>query len=287
MKLFEYKGITVYADKLFILMLIFFGLTNVLLQALIMFTVVLAHEMSHIFMARHYKTDINEVTLFPFGGVAKLDFLEVDSYQEIRIAMAGPLTNFFLASIAVAAQYYWSSDYWLPFFIRLNLVMGLFNLLPVLPLDGGRIFRAWHAKKVGIFNATRKAAAQGKTVAVLLVVVSVSGLYLRLWDLNAVTMAAFLFYCAGEQDKTASFHFLRYLLRKKEIVSKDKILNLKTLYTREDTVIKDILPHIIPNNYHLFYIFNHNGQMIKQISEEQLIDAYFRDGDKLPIGKVV
>ncbi len=286
MKIIDYRGINIRVNKLFILMMIFYGFANVLPQALIIFSVVLVHEMSHVLIAKHYNVKIGEVVLFPFGGVAKLDFLEVDSNEEISIAMAGPLTNFFLAGLGLAAQYYWNSDYWLPFFIRLNLIMGTFNLLPVLPLDGGRIFRALYAKHRGVFTATKIAAKQGKTISVLLLLVSVSGLYMQLWDLNAVTMAGFLFFSAGEQDKTASFHFLRYLLKKKDIISKEKVLSLKPYYIRDDIEIKEVLSHLVPNNYHLFYVFNSRGELVSTVSEEKLIETYFKKGDNIKIGSI-
>jgi len=285
-RLFKYHEIDVKVDKLFLLMMVFYGFANVLPQALIIFLVVFIHELAHTMLARGYKVNIEEIKLFPFGGVAKLDFLEVDSNEEVRIALVGPLSNFFMAGLALAAQYYLNSEYWLQFFIRLNIIMGLFNLIPVLPLDGGRIFRAWYSKKVGIFDATKKAAQQGKLLAVLLLLISVSGLYLRLWDLNAVTMAGFLFYAAREQDKTASFHFIRYLLNKKEIILKENIQQLKTYYVRENTPLKEVLPHLVPNNYHLFFVFNQAGEIVSTISEERLIEEYFKKGDDISIGRI-
>lgn len=286
MRLFRYHDIDVKVDKFFLLMMVFYGLANVLPQAIIIFLVVLIHELTHTVVARGYKVRIQEIVLFPFGGVAKLDFLDVDSNEEIRIALVGPLTNFFMAGLALAAQYYLNSEYWLPFFIRLNIIMGFFNLIPVLPLDGGRIYRAWYSKKIGIFSATKKAAQQGKLFAVLLLLIAVSGLYLRLWDFNAVTMGVFLFYAAGEQDKTASYHFIRYLLNKKELIAKEKIQQLKAYYVRRDTVVRDVLPHLVPNNYHLFFVFDQAGEIVSTISEEKLIEEYFKNGDNISIGKI-
>lgn len=283
MKLFQYQGIDVKVDRLFLLMMVFYGFAKVLPQAVIIFLVVFIHELAHTIVARGYKVYIKEIELFPFGGVAKLDFLDVDSNEEIRIALAGPLANFFMAGLGLAAQYYYNTDYWLPFFIRLNIIMGLFNLIPVLPLDGGRIYRAWHARSVGVFAATKKAAYQGKLMAVLVLLVTASGLYLKLWDLNAVTMACFLFYSAGEQDKTASFHFIRYLLKKKEIISKEKIQQLKPYYVRENTPIGEVLPHLHPNTYNVFHVFNQSGEQIKTVSEEKLIEEYFKKGDQVLI----
>lgn len=286
MKLFTYQGIAIKADKLFLLLLVFLSFTNVLPQALIMFAVVLIHEMSHILKARSYQVNISEVVLFPFGGVAKLDFLDVDSSQEIGIALAGPLCNFFMVGIALIAYYHYPAGYWLSFFIRLNLVMGLFNLLPILPLDGGRIYRACYAKRIGVFEATKRAVQHGKAVTILLIFVSVCGLYLKVWDLNPVLMAVFLFYCAGEQDRTATFYFLRYLLKKKEVVAKGKVLNLRTLYSQEDVQIKEVLPYISSDNYHLFYLFDQEGRLMYQISEEQLINGFFKLGDSAPLSKI-
>ena len=280
MKLFRFQGIDIRVDKLFLLMMVFYAFASVLPQAIIIFLVVFIHELAHTIVARGHKVNVREIELFPFGGVAKLDFMDVDSDEEIRIALAGPLANFFMAAIGLLAQFYIESEYWLPFFIRLNIIMGMFNLIPILPLDGGRIYRAWYAKSVGVFAATKKAAYQGKLLAVFVILVAVSGLYLRLWDLNAVTMAGFLFYSANEQDKTASFHFIRYLLKKKEIIAREKIQQLKPYYVRENTLIGEVLAYLHPNSYNIFHVFDQSGKQINTVSEEKLIEEYFKNGDK-------
>jgi len=92
-RLFKYHEIDVKVDKLFLLMMVFYGFANVLPQALIIFLVVFIHELAHTMLARGYKVNIEEIKLFPFGGVAKLDFLEGPYGFAMDIGCAHGLTD--------------------------------------------------------------------------------------------------------------------------------------------------------------------------------------------------
>src|SRR3989344_6139528 len=116
-----------------------------ILSALLLFVSVLLHELSHSLVARIYKIKVDSITLFFFGGVAGIDREDLKPRSEFFMAIAGPLFSFLLAGLfyllyrldgnslltAVSAYLY-----------QLNLVLGLFNLVPGFPLDGGRAFRA-------------------------------------------------------------------------------------------------------------------------------------------------
>jgi Zn-dependent protease len=128
------------------------------------------HEMAHSVTAKHYKIPVISITLFIFGGVARIGRDPARAIEEFNIAVAGPISSLLLAGgfgiVALAAgtnlilQALAGSLAWI------NLSLALFNLLPGFPLDGGRIFRAivWGATK-DYSRATRIAARSGQIVA--------------------------------------------------------------------------------------------------------------------------
>jgi len=143
--------------------------------SLLFFASVLFHELSHSMVARIYKIRVVSITLFVFGGVARIGREPAKAIQEFNIAIAGPLASLFLAfgfysltQFFPDAQMTGALAVWL---WRTNAWLALFNLLPGFPLDGGRIFRAivWGLNK-DFARATTIAGISGKIVAYALIV---------------------------------------------------------------------------------------------------------------------
>ena len=141
-----------------------------ILTSLLFFASVLFHEMSHSVVAQHYKIKVVSITLFIFGGVARIEREPSKAIQEFNIAVAGPLASLFLyaAFFGLSKVFPYSETLgalaqWLSF---INVRLALFNLLPGFPLDGGRVFRAiaWGITK-DFSRATRMAGMSGKIVA--------------------------------------------------------------------------------------------------------------------------
>ncbi|MEU4534750.1 site-2 protease family protein [Streptosporangium sp. NPDC023825] len=146
--------------------------------AVLLYVSVLLHELAHCVVARMYGLPVRRITLYFLGGVSEIEREPETPGREFMVAFAGPLLSLGLAALGFAASYVISPDtivgvlvfqLWLA-----NLLVGVFNLLPGLPLDGGRMLRA------GVWKITRKpvsgtiaAAWAGRVLAVALVVLSV------------------------------------------------------------------------------------------------------------------
>jgi Zn-dependent protease len=146
-----------------------------IVTSLLFFASVIFHEMSHSVVAQHYKIRVLSITLFVFGGVARIERDPSKPIQEFNIAVAGPLASFFLCGVFYGIgnllAYSEVVSSLAIFLCYINGVLGLFNLLPGFPMDGGRIFRAavWGYTK-DFSKATRVAGASGKIVAYALIV---------------------------------------------------------------------------------------------------------------------
>jgi len=147
-----------------------------LLFVLLLFLCVLLHEFGHIFTARAFGVTTPYVTLLPIGGVAQLERIPEEPYEEFLIAIAGPLVNVAITLVLVflAGAHLNPSDAALvdnaqvSMVDRLaivNLFLALFNLIPAFPMDGGRVLRAALASKWGYVRATEISATIGQFVA--------------------------------------------------------------------------------------------------------------------------
>ncbi|MFT4976326.1 MAG: Zn-dependent protease [Myxococcota bacterium] len=120
-----------------------------------LFGSVLLHELGHALVARRFGIDTRSITLYPFGGIAALTAEPDSPRSELWIALAGPAVNFALAALTLPLA--WLGAPLAATFIGINLVLGIFNLLPAFPMDGGRVLRAALSPRLGRLDATEQA----------------------------------------------------------------------------------------------------------------------------------
>jgi Zn-dependent protease/CBS domain-containing protein len=199
-KLFSVRGIAVRMHLTFPLILIWaalqFGVLTRggwsgaifgVIATLLLFVVVILHELGHSFTAQRFGVEVKQIVLLPIGGVAQLAHIPEKPIQEFLIAIAGPAVNFVLALLlgvfAWFAQFNLSLDQLPSLLLNLNgmsfaalfaymfasnLLLGVFNLIPAFPMDGGRILRALLAMRMSYPRATVIAVGIGQLLAFLM-----------------------------------------------------------------------------------------------------------------------
>jgi stage IV sporulation protein FB len=183
---------------------------------LALFACVLLHEFGHILMARHFGVRTPDVLLLPIGGVARLERMPEEPRQELLIAIAGPAVTLGIAlglfgllrllGAPLDADQLAPGQPGLPQKIMwVNVALLLFNLLPVFPMDGGRVLRALLAMRLGLLRATRIAARIGQFGALVL---GMWGLgFFSSWGLSPsvvlVLIAVFVYFAAGGEVAAA------------------------------------------------------------------------------------
>jgi len=149
-----------------------------IITSVLFFASVIFHELSHSVVAKHYRIQVQSITLFVFGGLAKIERDPSSAMQEFKIAIAGPLSSLFLAGCFWLVQHYvhgsemvTAAAYWLA---EINFVLAIFNLVPGFPLDGGRILRGIAWAITGDFTrASQIASTSGSLFAYFLIVVGI------------------------------------------------------------------------------------------------------------------
>jgi len=143
-----------------------------LAAALLFFASLLLHELGHALMARRHGIEVQSITLFIFGGVARLAHDPEDASTELKVAIAGPLVSIVLAttfSVGSTLPFLGPAARSIAHYLgAINLAVALFNLVPAFPLDGGRLLRGVVWSLGSKERATRVAAAAGSGFGVLL-----------------------------------------------------------------------------------------------------------------------
>ncbi len=251
--LFSIRGIMIRVHITFPLILIWgaiqFGLLNEqglagalfgVVVFMLLFVIVILHELGHSFAAQFYGVPVKEIVLLPIGGVARLATIPEAPRKEFVIAIAGPLVNFLLAGllflVAIGAGVTIGNPFDLEamlanmaslslssMFIYVfvsNLFLGIFNLIPAFPMDGGRVLRALLATQMNYVTATRVAVSIGQNLALLF----------GLWGFLGggffiILIAIFIYFGAGQEAEAVQ---IRHALRN---------LTVAQAYTREAHIL--------------------------------------------------
>ena len=161
---------------------------------------VLLHELGHALAARRYGIRTRGITLLPIGGIAQLEGEPRTPKQELVIALAGPAVNFVLAAGLFAVSALAGLPMWglLGSLMIANLSLGLFNLIPAFPMDGGRALRAVVATRLGGPRATEIAVKIGKVAAIAFGII---GLFTN-WMLTLI--AVFIWFAASAEGRRSA-----------------------------------------------------------------------------------
>ena len=224
LKLGRILGINIQVHFTFFLILIWgafsFGGSNGPLYGLILtvalFTLVLLHELGHSVAAIGYGIQVQDITLLPIGGVARLKRMPEKPIQEFVVALAGPAVNIILALIlapivlGLAAAGPGTLSLMslrsqpgalglLTFLLTANVSLALFNLLPAFPMDGGRIFRAFLGLFLDFQRATSLAVTVGRVLAVGLGIFGVMN-----GQFFLALIALFIFTASGQEKQAVA-----------------------------------------------------------------------------------
>jgi Zn-dependent protease len=170
------------------------------------FASVLVHEYAHCVVARRRGAMVEDILLLPIGGVSQLKKMPERPADELAIAIVGPLTSLGLAALAMAGGVAFGAHLWPPtlfagsWFARLawlNGLLGGFNLLPALPMDGGRVARALLARHHDRLTATRQAARIARMLAAVMIV---GGIFYDFW---LVLIGCFVYLGASAEEQAA------------------------------------------------------------------------------------
>src|SRR4051812_33054354 len=295
------SGIDVRVHATFALAVLYFasgfavahGLSGAAFGVLLVCTLFLCltlHELGHGLVAQRFGVSVSEILLLPIGGVARLESEPRKPLHELLIAVAGPLVNLVLAlallsvlthyrvpletndldqlaepsAAGLARSLFWG-----------NLVLALFNLLPALPMDGGRIFRALLSLGLGRPRATRIAAGVGQVIAIALIAIA----FKRDWGLLAL-VGLFVFVRAAQERASERAAELLSQLRAGEVCDPNAVV-----FAPHEQVghVLDTLVRCPQEHFAVFY----GKELVGTLGREQVLALAPRLGLEAPVSSMM
>jgi Zn-dependent protease/CBS domain-containing protein len=281
-----------------------------IISTTLLFFCVVLHELGHSFQARRYKVNVRNITLLPIGGVAQMENIPEKPSQELAISLAGPAVNFAIAGLLAplalwilatqVAVYLGQPAYLLSdtgqrvlswildslfygtdwkalvfYLLSMNVSLGVFNLIPAFPMDGGRVLRALLALRLDYLRATRIAVNVGRGLAVLL---GVTGL--MLFQLPLVLIAVFIYAGGGYERQMV------------EVKKALQGLQVRQAVTRQLRAVTPTTPlaHIMDLIFHGYqsnFPVVEGRQLVGVLVREDILATLRERGPNIPVGQVM
>ncbi len=257
----------------------------------IVFGSVVLHELGHALVGRHSGVPPRAIVLMPIGGVTIFDetqpALPANWRRDARIAAAGPAVNFVVAGISAAVlalavpnprllAYPYVTFTNLPHSILwTNLWLGLFNLLPAYPMDGGRVLRAIFSRTMDPVRATRRAISLGRGFAVAFLIAG-------MWSLSShdslgdagwfLMIGVFLLLAAQTEERSAVFHSVLETVHLEDIMLTDFAI-LSPADTLEDALEKAV--HCLQDDFPVI----RSGDVVGVVSKQKILQTLRAEGN--------
>lgn len=262
---------------LFLALLVGAYCVHLLSEALVLFLFVVLHEFGHALVARSLGYEVEEVALLPFGGVAQLSYVRIgfEPRNEAIVAIAGPFVNLlcvFCISVLYGFGMLPNSLY--QSCMNVNMWIATFNLLPGLPLDGGRIYRAARSRHVGYERATKEAYHMSIGLSAALMFMGLFALFSGRPHLGMLVLGLFLLIVAWRGRRDLRMETMRFLDAKRRLDNQG-VQRMRTFAVASSTPIRDVVVQFAPDRYHIVYLLNEDGVVESLVEETELLDAVF------------
>jgi len=296
-KIGEIRGVGIYLHATFALLILWIGLAHWMEShdlgatlsgvgfILCLFGCVLLHELGHALAAMRFGIPTRDITLYPIGGVARLERMPDKPLQELTVALAGPAVNvviaFGLLFWLLATEAYQplhelgvTAGSFLERVMIANLFLGVFNMLPAFPMDGGRVVRALLATRLEYTQATHIAAAIGQGMALIF------GFLGFLFNPFLLFIALFVWIGAGQE---ASATMMKHSLGGIP-VRQAMITNFRSLSPRD--TLRRAVELVLSGSQEDFPVVD-NGDLVGILTRGDLLRALAEEGQDAPVADVM
>lgn len=284
-------GIDVKVHWTFFLLLAFFAYlsyanTQSVVNALItmgivvaLFLCVVLHEYGHSIVARRLGSEVQDITILPIGGLARMKSLPERPIDEVKVAVAGPLVNVVLAPIFIALAFAFGFDVStlsnvfeaqdsvgnvLLYLGGINIFLVVFNMIPAFPMDGGRVLRGLLATRFGPVRATDIASNIGQFFALTFFVFGLISTNFIL-----ALIAVFIFFGAGGEQQ---------MVRQREIMRGLTVADVMGTKRRTETITPyhnfgQVLDAVIHGYQEDFPVVDEEGSIVGMITRNEIMAA--------------
>lgn len=254
----------------YIILLLILGFKG---EIIIAFVFVFLHELTHYLTARALGFSGFDIEILPIGAVLKMkDLDEASPKEDIIISLSGPLFNLIVAAIFYVLYIIFNEPY-LQLICNSNLALGIFNLIPAFPLDGGRVLR----DILSINTIYRKANEITVRVSMILGSIFMFIYFVSVEanksNFNLGLISIFILISSIKEKERIVYLIMGYIIKKKHRFIKRGYVENRSISIFSENNLLSVLGIIDKNKYNVFTILDENMSMLETLYEEEIIEA--------------
>lgn len=249
------------------------------IEVILSFFWIIVHELCHYFVARTLGVQVDQFKIHPLGTAIQLRSIdELSHKEELMIFSAGPIVNLIAAIVFFIIYKYcpWHIFYQC---VEINLTLGIFNLIPAMPLDGSKLLKSILSVKM-LYKKSHSITVYASYVfSVIFIGFFFLSVYLHKMNICFILVAIMIAIESHKEKGRVMYIIMGDVVKKKTKFLKNKYMinRMVSVYCKESLL--NLLGYTNKNRYHIFYILNDNMDVIGKISEGEVVEVLKKHGN--------
>lgn len=254
----------------------------------ISYCVVTVHELFHLFAAYLVGIKVKSIIIMPFGMTLRLPNSIIKSpSKEVFTAAAGPFSNFLMACFgAFLYGVCGVKNINNCFFIAINIIIMLLNLMPALPLDGGRILRAVLVRKIGFIRAAALTKRLTGICAVAIIFFGIFVFIVSKMNMSLILVGSFVLFSLVSDTKNNEYIIMKDILCAKNKLGTEKKVKAKLIAAEESVIAGELIKNFDYSGFCLISVLDENMRVKNLVSEAEVIDAVVKKNTLIKLKEI-
>ena len=238
------------------------------------------HEIGHILAILYYNLKIEYLSFMGFGAKISTNYEECEDKQKIVINLAGPLVNMIMAVICSIFPRW----LYIVYFLKVNIYICLFNILPINPLDGSKILEVILDKTLGYNKSRRIIRKISKVSAIIFIIWGIIQIMRKVWNINIIFIGI---YIMQKEYKMAMLNGIERILNRRERFLKKGVYPIRHIAVLSDGMVNDVIKSLDFDSIHLINVLNKDLTLIDVVTEEQLVNELLEKGTNITFNDIL
>ena len=246
------------------------------------FLSILIHELGHMTVARSYGCRCNKICILPIGLTISINCGDCQEKKLIPVYLAGPAANMliFVFFKAMAVLLGIENNY-ISLICRTNIYLGLFNMIPAYPLDGGRVFMAALAGRMGLVSAGRLIRKIALAVSIAIVLFGILGSPSSAGGVSMVIIGLYVILTIKRSGTECAFMNIKQILYRRAKLLGRGIYPARELVVMKNVLLSTTISCMDHDKFHLIYVLDDNLSLIRTFTENDIIEAMTNENENL------
>lgn len=261
---------------------------NYYFEYLIIFASLAIHETAHILAASLQGGKFRTLRIFPVGLNAEIEADETERTGDLVTDISGPLVNILISAMGLILDLYFPKQpNNIRFIAYINACLAIFNLIPVVPLDGGRILQKLLVSKLGFYKAYKVTRRISAGTLTLIMVVGIFQFIGNVHNYSLVLLGGYIYNYLKHGGTEVSLMNIKNLIYKRSRFLRKGIYPGRELVVLNSAKLSEILKNMDFDRFHIIYVLDKELKFVKLFTEQDIIESLLKYNSDITFDELI